>query len=209
MESLKTKSRGRTERSDHGAPCPRVPRLVAFGKSCHRAWVIGQRPLGCLLGSLRKPLGNLFFGVRFGPPGGLMGPLGGRLGGLLAVSGVRSEGGLKISIRDSPLRPLLRPSWSRLGRSWVPFRLSWSPLGSSWGSLGDLLPSWGNLAGLFGHCKSPQSEYARNVRFPQGWDDVCLLGPSWGPLRASWGLLGSSWGPLGASEGLLGPPGGL
>ena len=37
--------------------------LVAFGPSHHRAWIVGQRLLGCLLVSLQKPLGNLLEAV--------------------------------------------------------------------------------------------------------------------------------------------------
>ena len=33
--------------------------LVAFAAFRHRAWAVGQRPLGCLFGSLGKPLGSL------------------------------------------------------------------------------------------------------------------------------------------------------
>eukprot|EP00959_Pyramimonas_sp_CCMP1952_P268655 5617190-Pyramimonas_sp.AAC.1 len=31
---------------------------MAFGPSRHRSWAAGQRPLGCLWGSLWRPLGS-------------------------------------------------------------------------------------------------------------------------------------------------------
>ena len=66
--------------------------LMAFGPSRHRAWVVGQSPQGCFLGSLRSALGGLW-GVVLGPHGSLLGacweaPVGllGLPGGLLGVS---------------------------------------------------------------------------------------------------------------------------
>ena len=63
--------------------------LLAFGPSRHRAWVAGQRPLECSLGSRGRPLGGLLeavlkplggsLGASCGPLGGLWGPLGGLL----------------------------------------------------------------------------------------------------------------------------------
>ena len=48
--------------------------LMAFGPSRHRAWVVGQRPLGCSLGSRGRHLGGLLEAV-LETLGGL-GPLG-------------------------------------------------------------------------------------------------------------------------------------
>ena len=60
---------------------------MAFGLSRHRAWVVGQSPQGCFLGSLRRALGGLQggsfaalgepVGASWGPLGGLLEPLGG------------------------------------------------------------------------------------------------------------------------------------
>eukprot|EP00959_Pyramimonas_sp_CCMP1952_P014271 302191-Pyramimonas_sp.AAC.1 len=33
--------------------------LMAVGLSCHRPWVVGERPLGCPLGFLGGPFGRL------------------------------------------------------------------------------------------------------------------------------------------------------
>ena len=66
--------------------------LLAFGPSRHRAWVVGQRPLECSLGSRGRPLGGLLeavlkpLGGRFGASWGLFGASSGHLRGLFFIS---------------------------------------------------------------------------------------------------------------------------
>ena len=97
---------------------------MAFGTSRHRAWILGQRPLGCRLGPLGRHLGGLLetvlrhlrslSGASWGPSGGLLGHLGGFLR-LLGASrppaggpgGSSWGGGLEMPVRVCPLRPLL------------------------------------------------------------------------------------------------------
>jgi hypothetical protein len=100
VESLKTNSRNNTRRGRGiRAPRPRVPLLVAFCTSCHRAWVVGLRLRECLFASLGEPLGSLLetmvtplgtpFGASSEPLVALLGPLGwGVLAELLAIFGV-------------------------------------------------------------------------------------------------------------------------
>ena len=80
--------------------------LVAFGPSRHRAWVVGQRPLECSLGSRGRPLGGLLEGV--------LKLLGGGVGASWGVFWA-SWG----------------PPGGILGASWGPVGASWGPLGAS------------------------------------------------------------------------------
>ena len=159
--------------------------LVAFGPSRHRAWIEGQSPQGCFLGSLRRASRGLLGPVLrplswlLGPPGGLLGASWGLLGpswGLLGASWEPPEG-------------LLGASWGPLGASWGHLGASWGPLGAeSWifqfvvallgrfcGRLGAFLGRLGGLLGRFG----------------------ALLGRLWAVLGASWAVLGQYWRPLG------------
>ena len=79
---------------------PRFPSLcqagrMAFGPSRHRAWVVGQSPKRCFLGSLRRALESLFGWPRE-PLGGLLGALGADLGRLgpkiVEIWAIRSGG---------------------------------------------------------------------------------------------------------------------
>ena len=194
--------------------------LVAFGQSRHRAWVVGQRPHGCWLGSRGWPVGGPWeavwrpLGGRFGASWGLIwafwGPLGaswGALGGLLGplwglLRPPWGSFGRKTRFFSffPPLGPLLGPSWSPLGPSWAPLGPSWGPLGPSWGRLGGLL---GRLGVVLGHSwailKRQDDEKARKPKTfknPKEINDFGLLGPSW---EGSWGSLGTSWRPLGQS----------
>ena len=136
----------------------------AFGLYCHRAWVVGQRLIGYLLGSPGMLLGRLLepvlkpLGASWGLFGGLLGPLLGLLGaswGLLAVWGPLGAEGSKCELDF----PLLGPSWGHLGPSLAPLGPSWGSPGPSWGSLGGCLlvervfkplgVSRGPLGGLF------------------------------------------------------------
>ena len=112
--------------------------LLAFGPSRHCAWVVVQRPLRCWLGSREKPFGGpargsleasggcsgaawgLFWASwgLLGLLGGLLRPPGGLLGACWRSRGPSKGGGLDMSIRVPPLRPLLGPSWGPLGQYW-------------------------------------------------------------------------------------------
>ena len=83
--------------------------LLAFGPSRHRAWVVGQRPLKCSLGSRGRPLGGLLEQV--------LKPLGGSLGASWGF---------------------FWGSWGPLGASWGCLAGIWGPLGASWGPSGGL-----------------------------------------------------------------------
>ena len=145
--------------------------LMAFGLSRHRAWVVGQSPQGCFLGSLRRALGGLQGGsfAAFGEPvGASWGPLGGLLGPLGGVSGLPG-GGLGRGARKVGACP---PSGARLeeflGPSWAVLEASGPVLGASWAvsapSWGPLRPSWGDLWGLlwcFGASGSRKGENAQ------------------------------------------------
>ena len=163
--------------------------LVAFGLSRHRAWVVGQRPLGCSLGcsleccgwplgglleAVLRPLGCLFWGS-WGPLGALLGPPGGLLR--------RKAGFFSVWCRaGAPLGLVLGASWVVLGGSWAVLGPSWRPLG----------PSWDGLRGSLGHLGA----------------SLGLFGASWGRFEAPWGSFevllrapGVSCGLSGASRG--------
>ena len=187
--------------------------LVAFGQSRHRAWVVGQRPHGCWLGSRGWPVGGPWeavwrpLGGRFGASWGLIwafwGPLGaswGALGGLLGplwglLRPPWGSFGRKTRFFSffPPLGPLLGPSWSPLGPSWAPLGPSWGPLGPSWGPLGGLLGCLGAiLEASWVVLERREAEKARMPKsFKNQWkiNEFCLLGTSW---QGSWRPFGPS-----------------
>ena len=57
--------------------------LIAFGPSRHRAWFVGLRPIGWVMGSRGRPVGGVLdavFWASWGPPGGFLGAIWGPLG---------------------------------------------------------------------------------------------------------------------------------
>ena len=169
---------------------------MAFGLSRHRAWVVGQRPLGCSLGCSLEccgwPLGGLLeavlrpLGRVFWSSWGLLGALLGLPGGLLR----RKAGFFSVWCRaGAPLGLVLGASWVVLGGSWAVLGPSWAVLGPSWRPLG---PSWDGLRGSLGHLGA----------------SLGLFGASWGRFEAPWGSFevllrapGVSCGLSGASRG--------
>ena len=149
--------------------------LVAFGQSRHRAWVVGQRPHGCWLGSrgwpvCRGPLGGSLE-ASWGPFWGLLGPHSGLVGA----------------------------SWGVLGGSWGPLGASLGPLGASLGHLRAedsifqffvplLGPCWARLESLLGRL----GRFLGRLGASLGRLGA-VLGASRAVLERSWGPLGPSW----------------
>ena len=157
--------------------------LVAFGPSRHRAWVVGQWPLGRSLGSRGMPLegflktGLRLLGSRFGASWGFCWASWGLLG-LLGGS----------------WRPL-GSSRGLLGAEGSDFRFVFTLLGPSWGRLGTLLGRLGALLGPLGGLLGRLG---------------AVLGTSWAvlerrklekvrTLKTLKSMILASWGPLGPS----------
>ncbi|CAK0836235.1 unnamed protein product [Prorocentrum cordatum] len=63
---------------------------MAFGPSCHRACVVGMKPIGCSLGSRGGPPGGLLR-ASWGPPGASWAPLGASRGPLAGHGALSDE----------------------------------------------------------------------------------------------------------------------
>ena len=77
--------------------------------------------------------------------------------------------------------------------AWAVLEPSRAVTGRSWGPLG---PFWGDLGGLLGNlerCDGPESEYCKNMRFPQG---IWRFRPLGTVLRGLLGLSWAFWGPF-------------
>ena len=172
--------------------------LTAFGPSRHRAWVVGQSPPGCFLGSIRSALGGRW-GAVLVPLGGFLGASWGFLGASWGPLGVflALPGGLSgpraRNVRSSP--PSGPPLGAVLGASWAVLGLP------EWGSFGGFLCRLGSiLEASWAVLKRRETEKAttpKSFRNLKNMYDVCLLGPPW---EAS--------SPVGKSSRPLGPPGG-
>ena len=173
---------------------------MAFDPSRHRAWVVSQRPLGCLVGFRGGPLGGSF-GSSWEPFGGFCWassrPLRASwrpLGGFCWASSRPLRASWRERL-DIPVRvpPLVGPSWRPLGLG--------APLGRLGGPLGQ---SWGDRWGLLGRLEASggrKDENAQTLQQLKEINDFCLSRPflgvllelSWGVSEASWAVWRQSW----------------
>ena len=144
------------EQEEEEEDCHGDSYLVAFGLFRLHARVVGQRPLGYLLGSRGRPLWIL-------------------LQALLKRAGAfQGEASWGPSWRL--WGPLCGARWRSRGSPWALLGACSAVLGPTGVILGAI---WGSFSAILDALRVDTASMLNMCAYPRDWGDVCLAGPSW------------------------------